>query len=152
MSIARTCLIAWLVAGGVAAADEVKPIATATDSERTARIGPVRVEKDGVVIRSAEELVARTARAKDANDPAVQKEFAAAVAKLLKVEAIDWDKQMLIGIIATEVVSVTADGKNLTVTYRPYQEPLTRAVPRTPKHLLLLGRTDGDVKFVAKKD
>jgi hypothetical protein len=167
MAIARTCaygrfprlgragvVIVWLIVTAIAVADdkEVKPIATAKDADRTASLGPIRLEKDGIVIRGAEELVARTDRAKDAKDPAVQREIAAQVAKLLKVEAIDWKEQMLVGIIAQEVEALTSDGKVLTVTYRPYREPLARSVPRTPKTLFLVPRVEGEVKFVAKKN
>jgi hypothetical protein len=145
---------AWLVVPAAAGADDtkdVKAIATAKDVARSASFGPIRLKKEGVVIRSAEELVALTAKATAANDPAVQKETEAEVAKLLQVEAIDWAKRMILGVIGEEVESLKSDGKALTVSYVPFKEPLARAIPKTPKVLVLVERFEGEVKFVPKK-
>ena len=48
----------------------------------------------------AEELVGVTSKAKSAKDPDVQKEMEAELAKLLKVDAIDWNKQIVLGVIS----------------------------------------------------
>ena len=98
--------IACLVAGAILPATtraqdarDVKPIATAKSDSRDSRLGPFEIKRNGVVVRSAEELVALTTKAKSATDPEVQKEMAAELAKLLKVDAIDWKKQMVLAVI-----------------------------------------------------
>jgi hypothetical protein len=147
-------LSAWLMLPAAVRADdtrELKPIATARDNERTASIGLFLLTREGVVIRSAEELVALTDKAESAKDPAVQKEMEAYLAKLLKVEAIDWKKQIVIGAICERFESLTSDGKRLTITFVPFSEPGGRAVPPTPKILLLIERVEGDVKLVKRK-
>src|SRR5437762_1341042 len=70
---------------------ELKIIASAQDSPRAATIGPVQLnDYGGVVIRSAEDLVARSSKPDSAKDPAVQKAMEAELAYLLEVDAIDW--------------------------------------------------------------
>jgi hypothetical protein len=81
----------------------------------------------------------------------VQKEMEAELAKLLKVNAIDWSKQMVLGAIATRLVSLKTDGKVVTATFIPYQEPLARRIPPTPKFLVLIERFEGEVRFNPKK-
>ena len=119
-------------------AKELKPLATAKDNERRASIGPFLLKRDGVIIRSAEDLVALTNKAKSANDPAVQKEMEAALSKILKVDAIDWKTQTVLGVIGEDFDSLKTDGKILTATYIPFIEPLARAIPKTPKVLVLI--------------
>src|SRR5262249_43835574 len=116
---------------------ELKPIATTKDRERSASIGPFLLKTDGVVIRSAEELVATTEKAKSAKDPAVQKEMEGELARLLKVERIDWGKEMALGVIGEGIESMKTDGKVLTVTFVPFKEPGPRGFPATPKVLVL---------------
>src|SRR5262245_39037598 len=60
--------------------------------------GPVQLKANdtGVVIRSAEELVARSSKPESAKDAAVQKTMEEELAKLLRVDAIDWKKQMVL--------------------------------------------------------
>lgn len=145
---------AWLVLPAALADDarELKPTATAKDRSRSASIGSFELKTDGVVVRSAEDLVGLTGKAKSAKDPAVQKEMQAELVKLLKVDAIDWSKQMVLGVIGEGFDSLTtADGKVLTVTFVPFKEPGGRAVPAAPKVLVLVERFDGEVKFVKKK-
>jgi hypothetical protein len=129
----------------------VKPIATAKGDSRDGRLGPFEIKRNGVVIRSAEELVALSSKAKSATDPEVQKEMEAELAKLLKVETIDWKKQMVLAVIGEGFDSLNTDGKVLTATYVPFKEPLQLAVPPTPKVLVLTKRVEGEVKFVQKK-
>jgi hypothetical protein len=149
------CLVtAWAVLHAPARADdprEVKPIATAKGDSRDGRLGPFEVKRHGVAVRSAEELVMLTAEAKSAKDPKVQKQMEAELAKLLKVEAIDWGKQMVVAVIGEKIESLKADGKALTVTFVPFKEPLQLAVPPTPKIAVLVERFEGEVKFVQKK-
>jgi hypothetical protein len=130
---------------------DVKIIANATDNERTSRMGPIYLRRDGVVIRNAEELVALSSKPKVAKDAAVQKQMEAELAKLLKVDAIDWNKQMVVGLITEKLESLKTDGKVVTATYVPFKEPGGRAVSPTPKVLLLTDRFEGEVKFVPKK-
>lgn len=136
-------------------AKEVKPIATAKSDSRDARIGPIDVKRAGVVIRSAEELVASSNKPKAAKDPDIQKETEAELVKLLKVEKMDWSKQMVLaargepGTKADRVRfdSLTAEAKTLTVAWRVSPRP-PHAGPGTPIALILIERFDGDVKFV----
>ncbi len=130
---------------------ELKPIATARDNSRSASIGPFLLKREGVVIRGAEDLVALTDKAKSAKDPVVQKEMEAELAKLLKVERIDWNKEMVLGVIGEGFDSLTTDGKVLTATFVPFKEPGPRRIPATPKVLVLVSRFEGEVTFVKKK-
>src|SRR5262245_33079983 len=80
-------------------APEVKIIASAQDSPRAANIGPVQLnDYGGVVIRSAEELVAHSSKPDSATEPPAQKAAEAELAKLLDVDAIDWSKQMVLAV------------------------------------------------------
>ena len=90
VTLAAACAAVPLTLG----AEEPKIIATVSDTDPYL----VRLKKtdSGVVIRSAEELVALTEKAKSAKDPAVQKAIEAELAKFLKVESIDWSKQMVL--------------------------------------------------------
>ncbi|HEX3151445.1 MAG TPA: hypothetical protein VHR66_25430 [Gemmataceae bacterium] len=154
-TLALACLtLAWLILSTVARCDEpkdIKPIASAEDMERTSRFGPIHLTKVGVVIRSAEELVAQSPRPETAKDPKVQKEMEAEMAKVLKVDAIDWKKQMILGVVGYDFDSLKTDAKTLTASYAPFNEPVTRAIPKTPKIVVLIERFDGEVKFVPKK-
>jgi hypothetical protein len=136
-------------------APEVKIIASAQDSPRAANIGPVQLNDfGGVVIRSAEELVAHSSKATSAKDPAVQKEVEAELVKLLEVDAIDWSKQMVLavrGVPGTKADrvhfdSLKVEGKVLIVAWKVRPRP-PHAGPGTPVALLLVSRFDGEVKF-----
>jgi len=71
----------------------------AHDSPLEAGIGPVQLRgEEGVVIRDAEQLVARSAKPDSAKDPTMQKEMEAELAKVLDVSAIDWSKQMVLAL------------------------------------------------------
>lgn len=147
-------LLAWLILPVAALADDakdVKPIAAAKDTSRSARIGSFYLGTDGVAIRSAEELVTHSTKAESAKDAAVQKEMEAELAKLLKVDAIDWKKQMVLGVISDDFSSLKLDGKVLTATFMAFKEPGGRAAPLAPKVLVLIERHEGEVKFVKKK-
>src|SRR5262245_11506402 len=145
---------AWLVLPATALAEDakkLKPIATAKSDSRDGRLGPFEIKRHGVAVRSAEELVMLSSKPESAKDPKVQKEMEAELAKLLKVDAIDWNKQMVIAVISEQFESLTTDGKTLTATYVPYKEPPSLTVPPTPKVLVLIDRVEGEVKFVEKK-
>ena len=107
-----------------------------------------------LVIRSAEQLVAKSSKPLKSKDREVQQEMSSALAKLFKVDAIDWDKQMVVGIMtgggrgdagSLAFVSFLRQGKTLTVYY---------IGPAFPDHtcasnsgLALIPRFDGQVKF-----
>lgn len=156
--------IAFLAAGWIsmptlarsADATELKIISEAHESLLEAGIGPVRLnDEGGVVIRSAEELVATSTQAGAAKDAAIQKQIEAEVAKLLSVDAIDWNKQMVLGVRGksgtkldrVQIESIKAEGKVLTVAWKLKQRP-PHAGPGTPVSLILVDRFDDEVKFV----
>lgn len=148
------CLVgAWLGLFTTVHAEDndAKPIATATGKSRDGRIGPFEIDRNGVAIRSAEALVSLTTKAKLAKDSAVQKEMEAELAKLLKVESIDWSKHMVIATIAEKFDSLKTDGKILRANYYPYKEPIALALPMAPKIMVLVERVEGEVKFVQLK-
>jgi hypothetical protein len=136
-------------------ARELQIIASAQDSPRAATIGPVQLKDyGGVVIHSAEELVALSSKAKAAKEPKVQKETEAELAKLLEVDAIDWSKQMVLAVRGepgtkadrVHFDSLKVEGKVLTVAWKVKQRP-PHAGPGTPIALILVERFDGEVKF-----
>jgi hypothetical protein len=136
-------------------AKELKIIASAHDSSAAATIGPVQLnDYGGVVIRSAEALVASSNKAKSAKDAAIQKEIEAELAKLLDVDAIDWSKQMVLAVRGepgtkadrVHFDSLKIEGKVLTIAWTVKQRP-PHAGPGTPIALILVDRFDGDVKF-----
>lgn len=129
-------------------AKDLKVIAKANDLTGFENKGPVSVISDELVIRNAEQLAAASKKAASAKEPAVQKEMEAALAKVLKVDAIDWTKQMVIVCLANGIDSVKSDGKTATVTYVPLR-PLR--APGYPMAIVLVERVEGDVKFVKKK-
>jgi hypothetical protein len=108
-----------------------------------------------LVIRSAEELVARSGTPQRSRDRAAQEEMSAALARLFGVGAIDWDRQMVVGVMtgggrgdagSLKFVSFLAQGRTLTVCYTG---------PAFPDHtcaansgLALVDRFDGAVRFV----
>jgi hypothetical protein len=155
----RTCLLLALVsvvAVGHLSAEESKDILArakiATNCDDNNDVGPVRFAKaDSIVIRSAEELVANSSRPDMAKDADVQKETTRALAKLLQVESIDWNKQMIVAARAQrsttanafQFVSMTPQDKTLTITWALR----FRFVPGIPKGLALIDRFDGEVKF-----
>ncbi|MCI0463562.1 MAG: protease complex subunit PrcB family protein [Gemmataceae bacterium] len=94
----------------------------------------------------------------DAPAQTVAKTASAAVAKALKVDAIDWDKQMLVIVTAgvkptggwkVEIASVTAGDKSITVNYdmTPPKGFATQAFTH-PGQVALVERAEGMAKFV----
>jgi len=160
LQLSVACLLAaWVILPATARAEdarELKIIASAQDSTRAATIGPLQLDElGGVVIRSAEELVAFSSKAKSAQDPKVQKEIEAELARLLQLDAIDWSKQMALavrgepGTKADKVRfdSLKVENKVLTVAWKVIPRP-PHAGPGTPIALILVDRFDGEVKFV----
>lgn len=139
-------------------AREVEIIASAQDSTRVASIGPVLLDATGgYVIRSAEQLVTLSSKADSAKDPAVQKEIEAELVKLLKVDAIDWSKQMALAVrgepgTKADTIrfdSIKVEDKVLTVAWKVRPRP-PHAGPGTPVAVILVERFDGEVRFALK--
>jgi hypothetical protein len=136
-------------------ARELKIIASAQDSTRATNLGPVQIkDSGGVVIRSAEDLVAHSSKPDSAKDLAVQKQTDAELAKVLQVDAIDWSKQMVLAVRGARGTmsdrihfdSLKVEGKVLTVAWEVKQRP-PHAGCGTPFALILVERFDGEVKF-----
>jgi hypothetical protein len=157
MSYLRTLILATALALAAAPAyaeggKELKVAASAKETSREYRLGPIAFNaKSIVLIRSAEELVTASDKPASAKDPAAQKEMAAALAKVLKVEAIDWKKQMVVAGVAESVDSLKVENNVLTVNYTRHYERPVRAVLPKPKVAVLVERFEGgEVKFVPK--
>lgn len=134
---------------------EVPIIASAQDSPRETSIGPIHLgSQGGVVIRSAEELVAYSSQPGSAKDAAIQKKIEAELAKTLGVEGIDWSKHMVVAVRGepgtradrVHFDSLKIEGKVLTVAWKVKQRP-PHAGPGTPLAVILIDRFDGEVKF-----
>jgi len=139
---------------------ELKILASASDPNPV--LVRLKQEDSGVVLRSAEELVAHASKASDAKDTAIQKAMAAELAKRLKVESIDWSKQMVLvvqghgtkgefGTIKFE--SARIDGKVVTVEWKQENRVSLASHDGPPTGFALVERSEGEVKFVpaAKK-
>jgi hypothetical protein len=149
------CLAAaWAVLPGPLRAEDARDLKP--EAKLVRGHGPLAFKRRvNLVIRSAEELVAKSSKPGDCKDRKVQQEMSAALAGLCKVDAIDWDRQMVVAIMAgggrgdsgnLAFVSFLRRGKSLTVYY---------AGPVFPDHdcasnsvLALIPRCDGEVKFV----
>lgn len=151
------CLLAICASASLHAAEpkELKAIATFTGP-----YGPIqlKINDTGAVIRSAEELVAKSSKPDSAKDAAVQKAMADELAKLLRVDAIDWSKQMVLvfkgrpsgdggGFI--KFGNLTVENNVLTVSWQQQDRPSLGIV--TPMGTVLVDRFDGEVKFVPVK-
>jgi hypothetical protein len=101
LSISVACLVAaWAgivpLALGAEEPKGPKIVASGSDSDPFL----VRLKKDdsAVVLRSAQELVAHSSKPDSAKDLEVRKEMESALAKFLKLESIDWSKQMVLAV------------------------------------------------------
>jgi hypothetical protein len=155
LHLAIACLVAaWAVPPASPRAEDVK------DLKPGAKIvmaqGPLAYRPQlRLVIRSAGELAANSSQPLKSKDREVQREMSSALARIFDVPAIDWDKQMVVGIMtgggrgdagALAFDSFLLQGKSLTVHYTG---------PAFPDHtctsnsgLALIPRCDGEVKFV----
>src|SRR5262249_23636384 len=94
--LAVVCLAALLLSSGRAGEpNDLKILASFGEPS-----GPIRLKKEdtGVVIRSPQELASHSSKPDAAKDADFQKKMAAEVAKLLKVDSIDWSKQMILAV------------------------------------------------------
>ena len=157
LQLAIVCLVAaWAILPAPLGAQDVK------DLKPGAKIvmahGPLANKPQlHLVIRSAEELVANSAKPLKSKDREVQQEMSSALAKLFKVDAIDWDKQMVVGIMTgggrgdagnLAFVSFLLQGKSLTVHYTGPAFPDHNCVSNSG--LALIPRFDGEVTFVCE--
>ena len=163
-----TLILALSSRESVPAADEprlLKVVASQGWSNNHHKIGPLVFDrksthdKTTLVIRTSAELAAHTPQAikdpKKADDPAFQKDVATELAKLLKVESIDWDKQMVVAVWdaantrsprgEVEVVSLKVQGDTLTVQWR-LKGPGADTYPQ-PRGVALVERHKGKVVF-----
>jgi hypothetical protein len=110
-----------------------------------------------LVIRSAEELVENSSEPLKSKDRQVQQEMSSALAKLFNVDAIDWDKHMVVGIMTgggrgdagkLAFVSVLHQGKSITVHYTGPAFPDHNCA--TNSGLAMIPRFDGAVRFVCE--
>jgi hypothetical protein len=155
--------VAWAMMPMTLRADEpkeVKIIASASDPDPL--LVRLKEEDSGVVLRSARELVAHSSKADSAKDPAIQKAMESELAKRLRVESIDWSKQM---VLAVQGHSTTGEygtirfgppqirGKVLMVPWKQENRVSLASAAGPPTGFALVERSEGVVKFVpgAKK-
>jgi hypothetical protein len=116
-----------------------------------------------LVIRSAEELAAVSGKARQAKDPvaakkdpALQKEVQELLAKSLKIDKIDWEKQMVIAASDTaayrvppkwEFRSLKANGETLTVEVVSQDGKGYGTYGGTPWVVAVVERFSGKVEF-----
>lgn len=108
----------------------------------------------GLVFRGPADLATRyVTDPKKASDPAEQAAAVEWAAKLLKVDKIEWTRQMLLAISdgantphEVRLVSLRADQGVLTVTWDVVPKPGTGL--SNPRALVLVPRFDGEVRFV----
>jgi PrcB C-terminal len=113
-----------------------------------------------LVLKTAADLVAATPFSKlDAPQQVVEKMATAELAKMLKVDNIDWTKQMLIVVTAgvkpsggfsVDITSLKVADKTLTVAWKinPPKGLVTQAFTH-PGQVVLVPRFEGEVKFAA---
>ncbi|MCE9560587.1 MAG: formylglycine-generating enzyme family protein [Planctomycetes bacterium] len=153
------CLLAVCAATThvVVSADEPKTVKVIA-AESTSKTYLLRLKKDdsGVVIRSAAELVAHSAKPDDAKDPAVQKAMAAELAKFFKVKSIDWNKQMVVVVeghdTRGEFGAIKFDppeikGKVLQVFWKQEHRVTRASHLGVPMGFALVERFEGEVVF-----
>jgi hypothetical protein len=156
LPFAIVCLVAaWAILPAPLGAEDAKDLKPGVKIVMTH--GPLAYKPQILVIRSPEELVAHSSKALQSKDRKVQQEMSSTLAKLFKVDAIDWDKQMVVGIMTgggrgdagnLAFGSILLQGKSLTVHYTG---------PAYPDHscacnsgLALIPGCDGEVKFVCE--
>jgi hypothetical protein len=157
LQLAIVCLVAaWPILPAPLGAEDVK------DLKPGAKIvmphGPLAYKLQlRLVIRSAKELVANSSTPLKSRDREVQQEMSSALAKLFKVDAIDWDKLMVVGIMTgggrgdagkLAFVSILRQGKSLAVHFTGPAFPDHNCAPNSG--LALIPRFDGEVKFVCE--
>jgi formylglycine-generating enzyme required for sulfatase activity len=137
---------------------EPKIIASASVTELS--LVQLKKQDSGVVIRSAEELVAHSNKPDSAKDSAVQKAMEAELAKFLNVEGIDWSKQMVLAVhghftqggrgnIRFDVPKI--EGKVLVVTWKQENRIIRALSGGPPTGFALVERFEGEVNLIPKE-
>jgi formylglycine-generating enzyme required for sulfatase activity len=161
--VPAACLIAaWaVIVTLVASADEPKePKIVASASVPRPALVRFKNDDTGVVIRSPEELVAHSDKPDAAKDPAVQKATVAELVKLLNVDGIDWDKQMVLavqghpdggapGVIKFDPPKI--EGKVLLVSWKQEGHPARAVYRGPPTGFALVERFEGEVTFLPRE-
>jgi formylglycine-generating enzyme len=141
-------------------ADESKePKIIASASTTDPYLVQLKKTDSGVVIRSAEELVAHSTKPDSTKDPATQKAMEAELAKFLKVEAIDWSKQMVLavqghptrgehGSIKFDVPKI--EGKVLLVHWKQEGHVARASYRGPPTGFALVERFEGEVTLLPR--
>ena len=135
---------------------ELKIIASASDSSPFL----IRLKDDGgIVIRSAQELVAQITSPDAAKGPESRKAIEAEVARRLRVEAIDWSKQMILAVQgrptrgeygAIKFDSPRIEGKVLVVQWKQENRAFRASYQGPPSGLALVERFEGEATFLAR--
>ena len=132
-------------------------------------IGPISVSKaETLVVRSIEELVAASAKGRQAKDPSaaqkdpdIQKEVEKQLATALKVEKIDWRTQMVV-VVSTdlgspyratpivELVSLKVSGEKLILTMANDKKQYSE-YGQYPGIVVLVERHDGKAEVEWKR-
>ena len=125
-------------------------------------IGPISVSKaETLVVRSIEELVAASAKGRQAKDPDIQKEVEKQLATALKVEKIDWRTQMVV-VVSTdlgspyratpivELVSLKVSGEKLILTMANDKKQYSE-YGQYPGIVVLVERHDGKAEVEWKR-
>jgi formylglycine-generating enzyme required for sulfatase activity len=153
---------AWaaLVPLTLRAEEPAAPKVIASVSDPGPLLGKLDKDDTGVVIRSAEELVAHSTKPEAAKDPAAQKAAEAELAKRLKVESIDWTKQVVLavqgrpskgemGVIKFDPPLVA--GKVLLVGWKQEHHVTRAAYQGPPTGFALVERFEGEVTFLPER-
>jgi formylglycine-generating enzyme required for sulfatase activity len=155
-----TCLVvgwAALLPGTLRAEEPAAPKILASASFSGPVLVQLKKDASGLVIRSAEELVAHSGKPDSAKDPAVQKATEAELAKRLKVESIDWTKQMVLAVRgrptqgefgAIKFDPPVLDGKTLLASWKQENHVYRAVYEGPPTGFALLERFEGDVTFL----
>jgi hypothetical protein len=149
-------ILALATSGFAVEPTETKPIAKMVQMVpcRAPIPGPVQDWSGAervVVIRSGEELVARSATPEQAKDPIFQRVMTAWLADTLKVQTINWETQMVVGVHRGSVSDleihsvIPQDGTTNIQIVAP--ERFGRCLPSYVA-LALVPRSKGEVKFV----
>ncbi len=125
-------------------------------------VRPAEKPVEPLVIRSVEDLAAASTKGRQAKDPAaakkdpdLQKEVEGLLAKALKVEKIDWEKQMVVAASEKqayrvppkwEFASLKLDGEKLIVEMRS-ESGKGYGSYGTPWAVAVVERFDGKVEF-----
>jgi formylglycine-generating enzyme required for sulfatase activity len=154
-----TCLVAaWaaMLPRALHAEEPTAPKIIASASDPGPVVVRLMTDDSSVAIRSAEELVAHSNKPDFAKDSAVQKATEAELVKRLKVESIDWSKQMILvvqghpsrgemGVIKFDPPVI--EGKILLVSWKQENHVTRAAYQGPPTGFALLERYEGKVNF-----